>query len=396
MNFEKFRKIFTTYGVFYVEFSFVENDKNTICIENSFNAHYTNSITVNGEKKLFHNCQDVFDLPLIDGMNLENLWSKLQIEIIDEMDADDFEKWYSVVEQYVPDYFYGYQEGRINANQFVEKLNADEINGNLLLLAGTDELCNINPSNFKVVVDVPQVNRIYVISSVDSNIQVNALSSDVNMIMQVLKRDKRYKSGRLFTFYNDKNAKNKSEKYIELLKYEKSRYSTFWGCFFFTVEVLSLMLLIYSVTKVSQKPYLFIGTLTWFVLSWVLVFQFGKVKGAREGDFREKYLPNLEPNAVLQLKMNDVIWEKYQTGFESLLSRVKNSVPKIKVRGLCYENGCIDFQLEKSEDALCFNFNPKILSVMDENNKVYYFKYSKYSYEELEDELVELIVKYFK
>lgn len=395
MNFAKFRKIFTTYGICYVEFSFVENNKSKICIENSFNAHETSSITVNGEKKFFHNCQDVFNLPLIDGMNLEDLWSKLQIDIIDEMDADDYEKWYSTVELYVPKYFSDYQEGAITVTQFVEKLNADEINGNLLLLAGTDELCNLNSSNFKIVVDVPQVSRIYAISSVDGNIQVNVLIADVNMIMRMVKRDKSYKSGRLFTFYNDKNAKSKSDKYMELLKYEKSMYSAFWGGFFLCLESLSFILLLYSATKLLQEPYLFIGSVVWFILSWVIIFRFGKAKRAKEEAFREKYLPNLEPNTVLQLKMNDVIWEKYQTGFESLLSRVKSSVPKIKVYGLCYENGCIDFGLEKSKKVLCFNFNPKLVSVMDENDKVYYFKYSKYTYDELENELVEFVVKHF-
>ena len=93
--------------------------------------------------------------------------------------------------------------------------------------------------------------------------------------------------------------------------------------------------------------------------------------------------------------MNNIILEKYETKFESLLSKIINDVPKIKITGPFLEDNTIDLQLEKNQKALYFNFETKFLFVFDENDDTFYFKYEKYSYEELENELVKFVINHF-
>jgi DNA modification methylase len=59
------------------------------------------------------------------------------------------------------------------------------------------------------------------------------------------------------------------------------------------------------------------------------------------------------------------------------------------------EDNCIDLQLEKDSRGLYFNFDPKILMIFDENDITYYYRYDRYTYEELEDNLVKLVKNHF-
>ena len=97
----------------------------------------------------------------------------------------------------------------------------------------------------------------------------------------------------------------------------------------------------------------------------------------------------------MQGEMNPIILEKYNTKFESFLNRIKQNDPKIKISGLVFEDNCIDLQLEKDSRGLYFNFEPKILMIFDENDITYYYRYDRYTYEELEDNLVKLVKNHF-
>ena len=195
--------------------------------------------------------------------------------------------------------------------------------------------------------------------------------------------------------YNDKNAKNKSEKYRELLKYEKSQNSLFLGGVLLSIEVVLFCLLLFTITKITTKPILFIVSLICFILSWVLIFKIGKAKKKKEKAFEEKYFKNINPDKTMQGEMNSIILEKYNTKFESFLNRIKQNDPKIKISGLVLEDNCIDLQLEKDSRGLYFNFEPKILMIFDENDITYYYRYDRYTYEELEDNLVKLVKNHF-
>ena len=92
---------------------------------------------------------------------------------------------------------------------------------------------------------------------------------------------------------------------------------------------------------------------------------------------------------------NIYLLEKYNTKFESFLNRIKQNDPKIKISGLVLEDNCIDLQLEKDSRGLYFNFEPKILMIFDENDITYYYRYDRYTYEELEDNLVKLVKNHF-
>ena len=78
-----------------------------------------------------------------------------------------------------------------------------------------------------------------------------------NFIEEIKKsiKHKRYSTGRLLDMYNDKNAKNKSEKYRELLKHEKSQNSLFLGGVLLSIEVVLFCLLLFTITKITTNKF---------------------------------------------------------------------------------------------------------------------------------------------
>ena len=396
MQFTKFKKIFLTYGICEIDFSFIDNKNRLIRIENYSHENGKRLITVDKKKIYFTNCIEIFEIKLIDNKTLEELWCDVQIDIIDGMDALDYEKWYQTVDCYDLEYFYDYQiKKTISTKELINKLSEDEYNGELLLLAGTEELLNLDPNNFKVVVDVPRINRYYLIESQDGVTYINILISFIYEIRRQVKKDKTYKVGRLITFYRDKNANSKSQKYRELLKYEKSLNSLFEGGFFMIMIVANICCILYCITIVKEKPFLLVISILVFILLWIIIFRFGKYKTKKQLEFKEKYFPNINQNDILNYEMDKIILEKYETKFESLIAKIKKINPKIKVSGFGFENNSIDLQFELNNKGLYFDFSPKILFVIDEIDKTYYFKYDKYSYDELEEELVKFVINHF-
>ena len=396
MQFTKFKKIFLTYGICEIDFSFIDNKNRLIRIENYSHENGKRLITVGKKKIYFTNCIEIFEIILIDNKTLEELWCDVQIDIIDGMDALDYEKWYQTVDCYDLEYFYDYQiKKTISTKELINKLSEDEYNGELLLLAGTEELLNLDPNNFKVVVDVPRINRYYLIESQDGVTYINILISFIYEIRRQVKKDKTYKVGRLITFYRDKNANSKSQKYRELLKYEKSLNSLFEGGFFMIMIVANICCILYCITIVKEKPFLLVISILVFILLWIIIFRFGKYKTKKQLEFKEKYFPNINQNDILNYEMDKIILEKYETKFESLIAKIKKINPKIKVSGFGFENNSIDLQFELNNKGLYFDFSPKILFVIDEIDKTYYFKYDKYSYDELEEELVKFVINHF-
>ena len=396
MKFEKFKKIFLTYGICEVEFSFTDCDKSKIRIENYNHKNNKRLILVDSKKIYFLHCVDVFNASLIDGLTLECLWDRLQIDIIDGMDKVDYEEWYSTVDFFDLEYFHQHQiDKNITNEELIERICKDEYEGNLLLLAGTSELNELDTNDFKIIIDVPKINRYYIVQSIQGVVYIDILISFIQELRRLVKKDKNYKVGRLITFYKDKNAKYKSIKYRELLKYEKSLNSAFWGGLFLIIEILSIQFLLLSIVLVKDYPLMLVVAILWLILSWVIIFKFGKEKSKKELVFREKYFPNINQNEILKCEMNNIILEKYETKFESLLSKIINDVPKIKITGPFLEDNTIDLQLEKNQKALYFNFETKFLFVFDENDDTFYFKYEKYSYEELENELVKFVINHF-
>ncbi len=396
MQFTKFKKIFLTYGICEIDFSFIDDKNRLIRIENYNHENGKRLITVGKKKIYFTNCIEIFEIKLIDNKTLEELWCDVQIDIIDGMDALDYEKWYQTVDCYDLEYFYDYQiKKTISTKELINKLSEDEYNGELLLLAGTEELLNLDPNNFKVVVDVPRINRYYLIESQDGVTYINILISFIYEIRRQVKKDKTYKVGRLITFYRDKNANSKSQKYRELLKYEKSLNSLFEGGFFMIMIVANICCILYCITIVKEKPFLLVISILVFILLWIIIFRFGKYKTKKQLEFKEKYFPNINQNDILNYEMDKIILEKYETKFESLIAKIKKINPKIKVSGFGFENNSIDLQFELNNKGLYFDFSPKILFVIDEMDKTYYFKYDKYSYDELEEELVKFVINHF-
>lgn len=396
MQFTKFKKIFLTYGICEIDFSFIDDKNRLIRIENYSHENGKRLITVGKKKIYFTNCIEIFEIKLIDNKTLEELWCDVQIDIIDGMDALDYEKWYQTVDCYDLEYFYDYQiKKTISTKELINKLSEDEYNGELLLLAGTEELLNLDPNNFKVVVDVPRINRYYLIESQDGVTYINILISFIYEIRRQVNKDKTYKVGRLITFYRDKNANSKSQKYRELLKYEKSLNSLFEGGFFMIMIVANICCILYCITIVKEKPFLLVISILVFILLWIIIFRFGKYKTKKQLEFKEKYFPNINQNDILNYEMDKIILEKYETKFESLIAKIKNINSKIKVSGFGFENNSIDLQFELNNKGLYFDFSPKILFVIDEMDKTYYFKYDKYSYDELEKELVKFVINHF-
>ena len=396
MQFTKFKKIFLTYGICEIDFSFIDNKNRLIRIENYSHKNGKRLITVGKKEIYFTNCIEIFEIKLIDNKTLEELWCDIQIDIIDGMDALDYEKWYQTVDCYDLEYFYDYQiKKTISTKELINKLSEDEYNGELLLLAGTEELLNLDPNNFKVVIDVPRINRYYLIESQDGVTYINILISFIYEIRRQVKKDKTYKVGRLITFYRDKNANSKSQKYRELLKYEKSLNSLFEGGFFMIMIVANICCILYCITIVKEKPFLLVISILVFILLWIIIFRFGKYKTKKQLEFKEKYFPNINQNDILNYEMDKIILEKYETKFESLIAKIKKINPKIKVSGFGFENNSIDLQFELNNKGLYFDFSPKILFVIDEMDKTYYFKYDKYSYDELEEELVKFVINHF-
>lgn len=396
MQFTKFKKIFLTYGICEIDFSFIDDKNRLIRIENYSHENGKRLITVGKKKIYFTNCIEIFEIKLIDNKTLEELWCDVQIDIIDGMDALDYEKWYQTVDCYDLEYFYDYQiKKTISTKELINKLSEDEYNGELLLLAGTEELLNLDPNNFKVVVDVPRINRYYLIESQDGVTYINILISFIYEIRRQVKKDKTYKVGRLITFYRDKNANSKSQKYRELLKYEKSLNSLFDGGFFMIMIVANICCILYCITIVKEKPFLLVISILVFILLWIIIFRFGKYKTKKQLEFKEKYFPNINQNDILNYEIDKIILEKYETKFESLIAKIKKINPKIKVSGFGFENNSIDLQFELNNKGLYFDFSPKILFVIDEIDKTYYFKYDKYSYDELEEELVKFVINHF-
>lgn len=396
MQFTKFKKIFLTYGICEIDFSFIDDKNRLIRIENYSHENGKRLITVGKKKIYFTNCIEIFEIKLIDNKTLEELWCDVQIDIIDGMDALDYEKWYQTVDCYDLEYLYDYQiKKTISTKELINKLSEDEYNGELLLLAGTEELLNLDPNNFKVVVDVPRINRYYLIESQDGVTYINILISFIYEIRRQVKKDKTYKVGRLITFYRDKNANSKSQKYRELLKYEKYLNSLFEGGFFMIMIVANICCILYCITIVKEKPFLLVISILVFILLWIIIFRFGKYKTKKQLEFKEKYFPNINQNDILNYEMDKIILEKYETKFESLIAKIKKINPKIKVSGFGFENNSIDLQFELNNKGLYFDFSPKILFVIDEIDKTYYFKYDKYSYDELEEELVKFVINHF-
>ena len=396
MKFEKFKKIFLTYGICEVEFSFIENSKRKIRIQNYDHENNKRLIIVDGKKNYFVHCADVFNIVFIDELTLEYLWDRLQVDIIDGMDESDYEEWYSTVDCFDLEYFYEYQiKKSITNEELIEKICKDEYDGNLLLLAGTSELSELDVNNFKIIIDVPQINRYYIVQSIQGVVYIDILISFIQELRRLVKKDKNYKVGRLITFYKDKNAKYKSIKYRELLKYEKSLNSAFWGGLFLIIVILSIQFLLCSIAFVKEYPLMLVGAILWLIASWIIIFKFGKEKTKKELAFKEKFFPNINQNEILKCEMNNIILEKYETKFESLLSKIISDVPKIKITGPFLEDNTIDLQLEKNQKALYFNFQAIFLFVFDENDDTFYFKYEKYSYEELENELVKFVINHF-
>lgn len=396
MLYERFKEIFLTFGICEVEFSFKENNRKIIRIENYSLGKKSRSIMVNDKKIGFIDCRDLFRVKILDDCDLECLWDDIQIEIIDGMIEEDYEKWYSSIEHLVLNYFYDYQiEKSISNEEFIRKLKEDEYNGNLLLLAGTNELNDISSNYFRIIIQVPEIHRFYVIENRSGDIVINVLISFIEEIKKHIREYERYSNGRLLDNYNDKNAKFKSEKYIQLLKYEKSQNSLFMGRVLMTLVILSFSFILFSIPKIKSSPYLFISAIIVFILLWIFIVLFGKTKKKKEKEFEDKYFKNINPNEYLSKQMNQVILEKYNSGFEHYLNRIKNEIPKIKVYGPAFEDNVIDFQLEKNSKGLYFNFYPDMVIIMDENDNSKYFRYDRYSYEELEDVLVELVKKHF-
>ena len=311
------------------------------------------------------------------------------------MIEEDYEQWYSSMEPITFNYFYDYQVKKsINTEELIKKLCEDEYNGNLLLLAGTNELSDLKPDYFSIIIQAPEIHRFYILETKYGEVVINVLISFIEEIKKTIKH-KRYSTGRLLDMYNDKNAKNKSEKYRELLKHEKSQNLLFLGGVLLSIEIVLICLLLFTITKITTKPILFIVSLICFILSWVLIFKIGKAKKKKEKAFEDKYFQNINPDKKMQGEMNPIILEKYNTKFESFLNRIKQNEPKIKICGLVLEDNCIDLQLEKDSRGLYFNFEPKILMILDENDITYYYRYDRYTYEELEDNLVKLVKNHF-
>ena len=395
MLFERFKQIFLTYGICEIEFSLKENNERFIRIENYKMQNRNRLIRVYDKDIYFYDCRDLFNITIIEDCNLEQIWDKIQIDIIDGMIEEDYEQWYSSIEPLTFTYFYDYQvEKSINTEELIKKLCEDEYNGNLLLLAGTNELSDLKPDYFSIVIQAPEIHRFYILETKYGEVVINVLISFIEEIKKSIKH-KRYSTGRLLDMYNDKNAKNKSEKYRELLKHEKSQNSLFLGGVLLSIEVVLFCLLLFTITKITTKPILFIVSLICFILSWVLMFKIGKAKKKKEKAFEDKYFQNINPNKKIQGEMNPIILEKYNTKFESFLNRIKQNDPKIKISGLVLEDNCIDLQLEKDSRGLYFNFESKVLMIFDENDITYYYRYDRYTYEELEDNLVKLVKNHF-
>ena len=100
MQFTKFKKIFLTYGICEIDFSLIDNKNRLIRIENYSHENGKRLITVGKKKIYFTNCIEIFEIKLIDNKTLEELWCDVQIDIIDGMDALDYEKWYQTVDCY--------------------------------------------------------------------------------------------------------------------------------------------------------------------------------------------------------------------------------------------------------------------------------------------------------
>ena len=142
-----------------------------------------------------------------------------------------------------------------------------------------------------------------------------------------------YKVGRLITFYRDKNANSKSQKYRELLKYEKSLNSLFEGGFFMIMIVANICCILYCITIVKEKPFLLVISILVFILLWIIIFRFGKYKTKKQLEFEEKYFPNINQNEILNYEMDKIILEKYETKFESLIAKITISPDAVIVIG---------------------------------------------------------------
>jgi len=395
MTYERFKDIFLTYGICEIEFSFKTNNKRIIKIRN-YASDNNRFISVDNKKIEFNNCEDLFTLPIINSLTLSQLWNEIQIDVIDEMISEHYEQWYNSIEHLTLNYFNEYQiKKTITKEELLNKIQEDEYNGKLLLLAGTQELKDIDINNFKIIIYVPEIYRFYTLESHNGQILINLLVSFIEEIKSRINKNKKYSCGRLLTRYNDKNKKIKSEKYNELLKYVKSQNSLLLGGVLFSIIIIVFCFLLYTITLIKQQPLLFIIAIISFILSWVLIFKIGKIKKKKEKEFEDKYFIDIYPNKINQGEMNPVILEKYGTSFNTLITRLKQKVSNITISGLYFEDNNIDLQIEKNPKGLYFNFGPQILCIFDEEDNTYYFRYDKYTYEELEDLLIDFVINHF-
>ena len=85
MLFERFKQIFLTYGICEIEFSLKENNERFIRIENYKMQNRNRLIRVYDKDINFYDCKDLFNITIIEDCNLEQIWDKIQIDIIDGM-----------------------------------------------------------------------------------------------------------------------------------------------------------------------------------------------------------------------------------------------------------------------------------------------------------------------
>ena len=127
MLFERFKQIFLTYGICEIEFSLKENNERFIRIENYKMQNRNRLIRIYDKDIYFYDCRDLFNIKIIEDCNLEKIWDKIQIDIIDGMIEEDYEQWYSSIEPLTFNYFYDYQVKKsINTEELIKKLCEDE------------------------------------------------------------------------------------------------------------------------------------------------------------------------------------------------------------------------------------------------------------------------------
>lgn len=394
MNFENFKKYFLTYGMFTIDFSFKNDKRNKIRIENYDLKNKGRIIINNTNKQMYTNCIDLFNIKIINEKNIEQLWNELQIDFIDGFLLEEYLEILENININFIDNFYKYLiEKTISKQELINILVEEEYKGNLLLLAGTNEMSNIDISNFDIIIHVPYINRVYNIKSENNDIVINVHTTYIEQLKIDVKKKKNYKVGRMITSYKDKCLKNKSQKYKELLQYEKIDNSSYFGIFVGIIMFLSFDFIIVTITNVKELPFLWIIAILLFILLWMIFLKISKYRRKKQEDFRNKYFPKNTYNKNNQI--NPVILEKYNQDFNSLFNKIKDKIPDIKIVNYGIEHNEIDISLSKNNKELFLVFSNKYLSIYDEDENESYYLFDKYTFEELEDEITDFAYKYF-